>query len=199
MALKLVFVTRNKHKLQEVAEKLGKNIELVSLDDVGFEGEIPETADTLEENALMKARYFYQRTGMDCFADDTGLEVEALDGQPGVRSARFASDHDFQKNMYKVLELMQDKQNRKARFRTVIALILEGKEYLFEGIVNGTITREPRGDQGFGYDPVFLPDGFDRTFAQMTLDEKNTISHRARAVDKLARVLEEYDSRRVKA
>ncbi len=194
MGKELVFVTRNKHKLEEVANKLGSDIRILSLDDVGFEGEIPETADTLEENALMKARFFHSKTGMDCFADDTGLEVEALNGQPGVRSARFASDHDFHKNMMKVLELMRGKTNRKARFRTVIALILDGREFLFEGVVNGTITTEPRGKGGFGYDPIFLPDGYDKTFAQMSLEEKNAISHRARAVEKLVEFLKKHFS-----
>lgn len=187
--MKLVFVTHNQHKAKEVADILGDRFELLTLDDINFTDEIPETGNTLEENALQKARYFYERTGENCFADDTGFEVEALDGQPGVKSARFASDHDFNKNMLKVLELMQNKTNRKARFRTVVALILDGKEYLFEGTVQGSVTQQPRGNSGFGYDPIFLPDGYDKTFAQMTLEEKNKISHRARAMARLAQFL----------
>ncbi len=187
--MELVFVTHNKHKAQEVADILGDKIELLTLDDLDFHQEIPETGNTLEENALQKARYFYERTGKNCFADDTGFEVEALDGQPGVHSARFASDHDFTKNMLKVLELMQGEANRRARFRTVVALILNGQEYLFEGVVEGAVTNEPRGDSGFGYDPIFVPDGYDKTFAQMSLEEKNKISHRAKAMAKLAAFL----------
>ena len=184
--MELVFVTNNQHKIEEVQHALGNDVKILTLKDVNFFEQIPETGQTIEQNALQKARYFYQRTGMDCFADDTGLEVEALNGLPGVHSARFASDHDFEKNMYKVLELMKDKTNRKARFRTVIALILNGKEYLFEGIVDGYITDQPSGNNGFGYDPIFVPQGYSKTFAQMSLEQKNKISHRARAIEKLA-------------
>ncbi len=191
--MELVFVTHNKHKAQEVADILGDKIKLLTLDDLNFNQEIPETGNTLEENALQKARYFYERTAKACFADDTGFEVDALGGQPGVHSARFASDHDFTKNMLKVLELMQGETNRRARFRTVVALILNGQEYLFEGVVEGTVTNEPRGDSGFGYDPIFVPDGFDKTFAQMTLEQKNKISHRAKAMAKLAQFLRQLE------
>ncbi len=187
--MELVFVTNNPHKVEEVQNVLGDKIKILTLKDVNFFEDIPETGQTIEENALQKARYFYQKTHRDCFADDTGFEVEALNGLPGVHSARFASDHDFEKNMFKVLELMQDKTNRKARFRTVIALILNGKEYLFEGIVNGYVTQQPLGSNGFGYDPIFVPDGYSQTFAQMSLEQKNKISHRARAVEKLAEFL----------
>jgi XTP/dITP diphosphohydrolase len=189
---KIVFVTNNKHKLQEIQHLAQDKIKILSLQDVNFNYEIPETSPTLEGNALEKARFFFSRTGLDCFADDTGLEVEALGGLPGVKSARFASDHDFHKNMMYLLELMKDKQNRKARFRTVIALILNSKEYLFEGIVNGHITSEPLGDNGFGYDPVFIPDGDTRTFAQMSLEEKNNYSHRQKAFTKLINFLLNY-------
>ncbi len=185
----LVFVTNNQHKLKEIRHIVPDFIKILSLKDVGFSADIPETSPTLEENALQKAEFFHIRTGKDCFADDTGLEVEALNGLPGVHSARFASDHDFQKNMYKVLQLMQGQINRKARFRTVIALILNDQQYFFEGIVNGTITTEPRGTNGFGYDPIFIPEGDSRTFAQMTLEEKSKYSHRTRAFEKLMNFL----------
>ncbi len=182
---KIIFVTNNQHKLQEIRHLAKDKFNIISLSDIGFDFSIPETSPTLEGNALQKARFFHEKTGLNCFADDTGLEVEALGGQPGVNSARLASDHDYHKNMMYLLELMQEKQNRKARFRTVIALILDEKEYLFEGIVNGHITTEPRGNNGFGYDPVFIPQGETRTFAQMTLEEKNKYSHRQRAFSKL--------------
>ncbi len=190
----IVFVTNNKHKLDEIRHLAQDRIKILSLQDVGFSAEIPETSPTLEGNALEKARFFYHRTGRDCFADDTGLEVDALDGQPGVNSARFASDHDYHKNMLYLLDLMKNKQNRKARFRTVIALIINGKEYLFEGIVNGRITTDPAGENGFGYDPVFIPDGDTRTFAQMSLEEKNIYSHRQQAFSKLINFLQNYFS-----
>lgn len=189
-----VFVTNNQHKLKEIRHIAPDFIKILSLKDVGFSAEIPETSPTLEGNALQKAEFFHNRTGKDCFADDTGLEVEALNGLPGVHSARFSSDHDFQKNMYKVLELMQGQINRKARFRTVIALILDGQQYFFEGIINGNITTEPRGENGFGYDPIFIPEGEKRTFAQMTLAEKSKYSHRSRAFEKLMNFLQDYFS-----
>ncbi len=181
----IVFVTNNEHKLKEIRSLTPRTFRILSLSDVNFHQDIPETSPTLEGNALEKARFFHDRTGLNCFADDTGLEVDALGGLPGVNSARFASDHDYYKNMVHLLELMNNIDNRKARFRTVIALIINDKEYLFEGIVNGHITREPRGNNGFGYDPIFIPEEDTRTFAQMTLQEKNQYSHRQRAFSKL--------------
>ena len=190
MKKKLVFATNNSHKLQEVSKILGDNLELVNLHDINCQEDIPETADTLEGNALLKARYIKEHYGYDCFADDTGLEVEALNNAPGVYSARYAGPgHDAQANMRKLLCEMEGKENRKARFRTVIALILDGKEYLFDGIINGVITAEKKGESGFGYDPIFMPDGYTQTFAELGDDIKNTISHRALAVHKLAEFL----------
>ncbi len=184
--MKIIFATNNRHKLQEVAALLGSRFELVTPREVGITEEIPEESPTLEGNALQKARYLNERTGLDCFADDTGLEVEVLGGAPGVRSARYATDgHDFAANNRLLLRNLAGETNRRARFRTVIALILGGEEYLFEGVVEGTIDRCERGDEGFGYDPLFVPEGSTRTFAQMTAEEKNAISHRGRAVRKL--------------
>lgn len=183
---KLVFVTNNKHKLREIREIMPATIEIFSLSDIGCMADIPETADTLEGNALIKAHYVYDRFGMDCFADDTGLEVEALGGAPGVHTARYAGEaHDPEANMQKLLHEMQGKSNRKARFRTVIALIENGEEHVFSGRVDGTIATEPRGNEGFGYDPVFIPEETGQTFAEMGEANKNEISHRARAVAKL--------------
>lgn len=188
--MKLVFATNNQHKLEEVSSILGDSIELISLSDINCNEDIPETADTLEGNALQKARFIKERYGYDCFADDTGLEVESLANAPGVYSARYAGPgHDAEANMLKLLDNLKDKQNRKARFRTVIALILEGKEYIFEGIINGIIIDEKRGCTGFGYDPVFVPDGYEKTFAELGNDIKYKISHRALAVNKLASYL----------
>ena len=184
--MKLVFATNNKHKLQEVRDILGSRVEVLSLSDINCYDDISETADTLEGNAIMKARYIYDKYGVDCFADDTGLEVEALNGAPGVYSARYAGDgHDSEANMNKLLQNLTDKNNRFAQFRTVIALIIKGEEYHFDGIVKGEITKEKLGDSGFGYDPIFIPEGFSKSFAQMTNDEKNSISHRFRATEKL--------------
>lgn len=187
----IVFATNNKHKLQEIREIVGDKLTISSLLDIGCTEDIPEKEPTLEGNALAKARYVKEHYGYDCFADDTGLEVEALNGQPGVRSARYApgEGHDSQANMKLLLENMKDKQNRSARFRTVIALIVDGKEQLVEGIVNGYITQQPSGTEGFGYDPVFVPEGFEKTFAMMTSEEKNNISHRGRATRKLLDIL----------
>ena len=186
MKKKLVFATNNAHKLEEIRAILGDKMEILSLADINCHVDIPETADTLEGNAYLKAKYIYTHYGLDCFADDTGLEVEALDGAPGVYSARYAGNgHDSQANMQKLLKEMEEKNNRKAQFRTVISLIEKGEEKLFEGIVRGEITREKRGNSGFGYDPVFQPEGFDVTFAEMGSDVKNKISHRARAVKAL--------------
>lgn len=183
----LVFATNNLHKLEEVRDILGGSFRIASLKEIECTDDIPETADTLEGNALQKARYVKDKFGYDCFADDTGLEVEALGGAPGVFSARYAGlGHDSEANMRKLLKELEGKTNRQAQFRTVVALLLEGREYTFEGIVRGTILTERRGTAGFGYDPVFVPEGYAETFAEMGSEEKNRISHRARAVQKLA-------------
>ncbi len=188
--MKLIFATNNAHKLAEVQAVLGEGYELVTPRQMGITEDIPETASTLEGNARQKARYLYERTGLDCFADDTGLEVDALDGAPGVHSARYATDgHDFEANTRLLLHNMDGKENRRARFRTAIILIEGGEEHLFEGRVEGEITHAPAGCGGFGYDPVFRPEGYEQTFAEMSADEKNAISHRARAVAKLVEYL----------
>ena len=210
--MKIVFATNNKHKLEEIRSILGDSIEVLSLNDIGCNVDIPETGKTLEENALQKAQYVYDNYHIDCFADDTGLEVEALDGAPGVYSARYAAlpdnpvktegtaSHDSEANMTRLLYELNGKENRKARFRTVIALIQKKdicpcgctsiKEiHKFEGIVEGEIIRERRGGEGFGYDPIFQPCGYDQTFAELGMDIKNHISHRARATQKLAEYL----------
>lgn len=187
---KIVFATNNKHKLQEVSSMLNGLFDVVGLSDMGFTDDIPETANTLEGNALMKAEYINKCLNADCFADDTGLEVEALGGKPGVLSARYAGEPSCsERNIDKLLEKLKGITNRKARFRTVIALILDGRTYFFEGTVRGVIITERRGEKGFGYDSVFVPDGYETTFAQMSEEEKNRISHRGRAVEKLARFL----------
>lgn len=193
--MKLVFATNNRHKLDEVRAIVGDKVEVLSLNDIGCHDDIPETADTLQGNALIKARYIHEKFGVDCFADDTGLEVEALDGAPGVFSARYAGKEcDSEANMQKLLQNLTGKSNRNAQFRTVIALIIKGEEKLFNGIVKGTITEEKRGDSGFGYDPVFVPEGFSESFAQMSGDMKNSISHRYRATLELSNYLKEnYD------
>lgn len=188
--MKIVFATNNAHKLAEVRAVLGDGFELVTLREVGITEDIPETGATLEENASQKARYVYERTGLDCFADDTGLEVEALNGAPGVHSARYATDgHDFAANNRKLLGELQGKDNRRARFRTVISLIRGGREQRVEGIVRGSIALSEAGCGGFGYDPLFVPEGYDVTFAEMSASEKNSISHRGRAVAELVKVL----------
>lgn len=190
MKKKLVFATNNAHKLEEIAAILGEKIELLSLKDIECTADIPETANTLEGNATQKAEYIYQQYGLDCFADDTGLEVEALDGAPGVFSARYAGEgHNSEDNMQKLLQNLQGVTNRKAQFRTVICLILDGKKYLFEGICKGEIIEEKRGNAGFGYDPIFVPEGYDQTFAELGNDIKNSISHRAKAVELLCNFL----------
>ncbi len=190
--MKLVFATNNRHKLDEVRAIVGDRVEVLSLNDIGCHDDIPETADTLQGNALIKARYIHEKFGVDCFADDTGLEVEALDGAPGVYSARYAGEEcDSEANMQKLLQNLTGKSNRNAQFRTVIALIIKGEEKLFNGIVKGTITEEKRGDSGFGYDPVFVPEGFSESFAQMSGDMKNSISHRYRATRELSNYLKE--------
>ena len=204
--MKIVFATNNQHQLQEIRQILGNRVEVLSLKDIGCDVDIPETGQTLEENALQKARYIYDNYHIDCFADDTGLEVEALNGAPGIYSARYASmengaaSHDSEAHMARLLRELADQDNRTARFRTVIALILKKdvcpcgctsikQEHLFEGIVNGEITRERNGAEGFGYDPIFRPEGFEQTFAEMTAEQKNGISHRGRAVAKLCEFL----------
>ncbi len=191
MKRKLVFATNNAHKLEELRAILGEGIEMLSLKDIGCEADIPETAATLERNAALKAEYIYRHYGLDCFADDTGLEVEALGGAPGVYSARYAGGdgHDSEANMRRLLRELEGVENRKAQFRTVICLIEGGEERLFEGIVRGSITERKQGTSGFGYDPVFRPEGYDETFAEMGSDEKNRISHRARAVQRLVEYL----------
>ena len=190
MKEKLVFATNNAHKLKEVSTILGNNIEFLSLDDINCHSDIPETADTLEGNALLKSRFIHSNYGMNCFSDDTGLELEVLNGAPGVYSARYAGEnHDSEANMLKLLHNMKGLTNRNARFRTVISLILNEKEYLFEGIVNGKITAERQGYSGFGYDPIFIPEGYDKTFAELGDEIKNKISHRAQAVHKLCKFL----------
>lgn len=186
MKHELIIATNNAHKLQEIQPLIPDHFQIKTLKQIGCTDDIPETADTLEGNALLKARYISDKYGFDCFADDTGLEIEALSGRPGVYSARYATDgHDFEANIDKVLSELEGIENRKARFRTVIALILDGKVSYFEGIVNGKIITERKGSEGFGYDPVFIPDGSQLTFAEMPLPEKNKISHRARAVARL--------------
>lgn len=186
----IVFATNNAHKLGELRGIAGEEWNIMSLAEIGCHDDIPETADTLEGNALIKARWVKERYGYDCFADDTGLMVDALDGAPGVYSARYAGPgHDSAANMNLLLERMADKDNRNAHFSTVIALVMGGEEHIFEGRVDGTIAREPSGCGGFGYDPVFVPENSGRTFSEMTAEEKNAISHRGRATRKLMEFL----------
>jgi XTP/dITP diphosphohydrolase len=193
--MKLVFATNNRNKIREINDVLGDSFSLLSLSDIGMEEDIPENEPSLEGNALEKARYIYKATGYDVFADDTGLETEALNGEPGVHSARFAGEaRDPEANIDKLLSLLATSTDRRARFRTVIALIMGGREYLFEGKVEGTIINERHGNKGFGYDPVFLPDGSQRTFAEMDLADKNKISHRARAFAKLKKFLSDQNT-----
>ncbi|TXH60198.1 MAG: non-canonical purine NTP diphosphatase [Bacteroidia bacterium] len=181
--MKLVFASSNNHKINEIKKLLPENIELLGLNDIQCFDEIPETAETIEGNAMLKANYIKNNYGLNCFADDSGLEIEALNGQPGVYSARYAGEpKDDNKNIDKVLLNLHNQTNRKANFKTVICLNLNDKQYLFTGIVNGSIINEKKGDNGFGYDPIFVANGFDKTFAQMTFEEKNQISHRAKAV-----------------
>ena len=186
MNRRIVFATNNVHKLQEISAMIPEGIKLLSLADIGCHADIPETADTLEGNALIKARYVAEHYGMDCFADDTGLEVETLGGAPGVHTARYAGEaHDTEANIDKLLAELADKDNRKARFRTAIAFIVQQEEHLFEGILEGEIAPVRRGTDGFGYDPVFIPEGTGKTFAELGSDIKNRISHRALAVNQL--------------
>lgn len=199
--MKIVFATNNKNKLAEIRDMLGDKIEVMSLADINCHEDIPETADTLEGNALQKARYVFDKYGMSCFADDTGLEVDALGGEPGVYSARYAGGkgHDSEANMAKLMQKLGDNDNRKARFRTVIALITSSGDdgvKLFEGVAEGDIIREKRGGEGFGYDPIFRPEGYDKTFAELGHEIKNKISHRARAVQKLVEYLKQASGNR---
>jgi len=187
---RLVFATNNAHKLQEVAAKIEGQITVLSLNDIGCTDDIAETGTTFHENASIKSHYIFDKYNLDCFGDDSGLEIDALYGEPGVYSARYAGEHgNHDANINKALTLLQGKTNRKARFRTVISLLWNGAEHFFEGTVEGTIRHERSGTEGFGYDPIFQPDGYDVTFAEMTLEEKNSISHRAIAVEKLLEFL----------
>ena len=189
---KLLFATNNAHKMREIREIAGNEYEILSLKDVGFEGDIPETHDTIEANAVQKARYIYEKLHYDCFADDTGLEIDALDGRPGVFSARYAGEGcSFDDNIAKILRELEGSVDRKAKFRCVVCLILDGEEHLFEGKIDGKIIGERNGTGGFGYDPVFVPDGYDQTFAEMPAHLKNGISHRGRAVTKMFRYLDQ--------
>jgi len=189
----LVFASNNEHKIKEISSLLGDSFMLLSLHDINIIEDIPEEEPQIEGNALAKARFVHNASGMDVFADDTGLEIAALNDLPGVHSARFAGENkDSSANIEKVLSMLANSENRQARFRTIIALILDKKEFLFEGVINGTIIREKKGTGGFGYDPIFIPEGKIQTFAEMGLEEKNTISHRARALEKLKDFLFQY-------
>lgn len=191
--MEIIFATNNVNKIREIHNLLGNSFHLLSLKDINIDEDIPENETTLEGNAIQKARYIFSVTGMNVFADDTGLEVEALNGRPGVHSARFAGENkDSEANIDKLLSLMRTELNRNARFRTVIALIFENKEYLFEGVVKGKIINERRGKEGFGYDPVFIPEGSSFTFAEISIENKNRISHRAKAFEKLREFLMKY-------
>ncbi|MBD79941.1 MAG: non-canonical purine NTP pyrophosphatase [Crocinitomicaceae bacterium] len=186
----IVFATNNQHKLEEVQSLLSEQFQIISLNELGFKEEIPETQKTIEGNASQKSHYIYERYNMPVFADDTGLEIDALNGEPGVYSARYAgSNCSFQDNCNKVLNNLKGEQNRNSRFKTVISLIIDGNEHQFEGLVNGKILEEGRGEDGFGYDSIFLPDGYEKCFAEMSLEEKNQISHRGLAVRKLVKFL----------
>jgi XTP/dITP diphosphohydrolase len=187
---KIVFATNNAHKLEELRNILSGKYQVLGLSDIGFHDDIPETGDTLAENATIKSQHIFKRFHIDCFSDDTGLEVDALDGQPGVYSARYAGENStYEQNVDKLLLELKDSENRTACFKTVVSLILDGTEYQFEGKVKGTITKEKHGTKGFGYDPVFLPDGYDKTYAEMPAELKNKISHRAKAVSGLVAFL----------
>lgn len=187
--MKLVFATNNAHKLEEVQAVVGPDIEILSLTDIQCAEDIPETGTTFEANALQKSQYLLDNYHLDCFADDSGLEVEALNNEPGVYSARYSGSRDMERNIALLLEKLGSHKNRKARFRTVISLQLAGESYFFSGTINGTITYDKKGDQGFGYDPIFIPDGYDKTFAEMDASEKNAISHRSLAVAEMVAFL----------
>lgn len=189
--MKLIFATNNQHKVDELKANAGNDIEIITLKDAGIEIDIPEPFDTLEENASEKSRVIFELTGQNCFSEDTGLEIEALNGEPGVKSARYAGEErSFEANINKVLKKLSGQANRKARFRAVISLLFEGKETLFEGICPGIIIDHVKGNQGFGYDPIFIPDGSNKTFAEMSIDEKNKFNHRAKAATKLVAFLQ---------
>jgi XTP/dITP diphosphohydrolase len=183
--MKICFATRNTHKIKEIQAKLAQTIEVISLDDIGCQEELPETTDTIEGNSLQKAQYIWQNYQTNCFADDSGLEIDALNGEPGVHSAYYAGSRDFDENIALVLTKLGTQSNRKAQFKTVITAIIDGKAQQFTGMVEGEILKEKRGKDGFGYDPIFLPTGFDKTFAEMSMEEKNKMSHRAKAVGML--------------
>lgn len=188
--MEIVFASNNAHKLEEVRSKLPQQFKVLSLKDILGDVDIPETGDTLDKNASIKSRYVFERTGKNCFSDDTGLEISALNGDPGVYSARYAGENcSFQDNMDKVLRNMDGTEDRSACFRTVISLILDGEEHFFEGRVDGEILTREQGEEGFGYDPIFRPNGFEQSFAQMSLAQKNEISHRGKAVQKLVEFL----------
>ncbi|WP_291274181.1 non-canonical purine NTP diphosphatase [Flavobacterium sp.] len=188
--MKLVFASNNKNKIAEIQQLIGDKFEIVSLQDIGCTEDIPETADTIEGNAILKAQYVYDKYGLSCFADDTGLEIDALEGEPGVYSARYAGEQkNADDNMALVLQKLEHQSNRSAQFKTVIALNFGSEHFLFEGIVKGIITPVKRGNEGFGYDPIFQPEGFDVTFAEMSMQQKSTISHRGKAVEKLINFL----------
>ena len=192
--MKLVFASNNKNKIQEIQALVSNSIQILSLEEIGCTEDIPETADTIEGNAILKANYVTEKYGYDCFADDTGLEVDALNGAPGVYSARYAGEQkDANDNMDKLLDELKDKSNRKANFKTVIALNLNGKQNLFTGIINGKIIDEKIGTNGFGYDPIFVADGYNKTFAELSMEEKSTISHRGIAVKELILFLQKQN------
>jgi len=189
----LIFATNNQHKVDEIRTVLKNSFSIITLKEAGIDIDIPEPHDTLEANATEKAQTIHQLTGKDCFSEDTGLEVAVLNGEPGVKSARYAGEgRDFQQNIDKLLINLKDKPNRKARFRTIISLIMDKQEYVFEGICEGRIVDDQQGNKGFGYDPVFMPDGADKTFAEMTMEEKNAFSHRRKATDQLIAFLNHY-------
>lgn len=183
--MELVFATNNAHKLEEVQQMVGDKFVLKSLADIGCDDDIPETGVTFQENAQQKTDYLFQKYQVDCFGDDSGLEIDVLNGEPGVYSARYSGSRDMEKNIDLVLEKLQGQENRKARFKTVISLFLDGEQHFFEGTVEGRIIASRTGTEGFGYDPIFIPEGYDQTFAEMSLEEKNKISHRSQAVAKL--------------
>ena len=188
--MKLIFATNNQHKIQEARALIGDRFELITMSEAGIDMDIPEPHETIEANASEKSAVIYKLTGINCFSEDTGLEVKSLNGEPGVKSARYAGDErSFDKNIDKLLSNLAGKPDWSARFKTIISLILDGRETLFEGICDGRIVRERRGSQGFGYDPVFIPNGADKTFAEMSLEQKSLYSHRARAMEKLVAFL----------
>lgn len=194
--MELIFSTQNQNKAKEIQKLVPSGITIKTLKDINCSDDIPETQNTLQGNALQKARYVHEKFGVNCFADDTGLEIEALNMEPGVYSARYAgAERSDDKNMQKVLDGLSDKENRSARFRTAVALIIDGEEHLFEGIVNGEIRTSKTGDQGFGYDPIFEPENAGKTFAEMTTEEKNSMSHRARAFAKMTHFLAKYQNK----